>query len=900
MRVIGDKVEIEKAVFYLYNSMRPRKHVMPRRISSKRAKHKNKFWVAASKRRSKIKGEKRVKRERVVRIISWIAIGMVACCILGLVSAVTVVAFFSKDLPSPNTLTEREIPQSTKIFSRDGHLLYEIYAEERRTLVELKDIPQYLIDATLATEDADFYKHRGFDIRGFVYALYRNILTGSRQGGSTIPQQLVKNVLLSPEKTLIRKIKEFLLALEVERRYSKDEILQMYLNEVPYGGQAWGVGAASEMYFGKHVRDVSLAEATLLAGLPQSPTYYSPFGTYPENAKARQEYVLTLMVKHGSITQEEADEAKNVTLHYLPQAISIKAPHFVMFVKNKLVQEFGEKMVEQGGLRVVTTLDMQLQKIAEEEVKYQLDRLAESNASAGNAGLVSVDPEKGEILAMVGSKDYFDVEHDGNVNVTLAERQPGSSIKPIMYVTAFEMGYTPATYLSDIRTCWNAPSGDFCPLESDGKYWGPMLLRDALANSRNVPAVKMLQQVGIQNTIDTAHAMGITTLNEPERYGLSLTLGGGEVKLIDMVQAFSVFARGGVKTDITPLLRVEDSKGKVLKKKVQPNEKRVLDEKYVYLINNVLSDNVTRQRLFGARNLLEIGRPAAVKTGTTNDNRDAWCIGYTPQLVTGIWVGNNDNSPMAQNVQGSTGATPIWHHFMRRALEGQEVRDWERPDSIIKVTVDLLSGKLPQEGRDYANRTEIFVKDTEPTQIDDFHITVDVCKDNENLLATDYHIDHGLSIQRTLRKLVEINSDWQSYTDRWIGGLPEYQSPPTEYCAIEVDERDAEEPIVEIKLPEDGAELLVYGFDVEAEVYTNSTITKVEFYWDDILVEEVTSVPYAVTYSLSMNEQGEHQIVVKAFDSEGDEGSSAITVHLPIKEKVPTPTIKISPTLEVF
>jgi len=855
----------------------------------RRTRKKTQYWLARVGRKKRRKNAKAVRARRL-RILSWAAMIGFFVILAGLICGVILIAYFSKDLPSPTQLSQRQVPQSTKILARDGRLLYEIYAEERRTLVELKDIPQCLIDATLAAEDADFYKHRGVDFRGIVYSLYRIVFARSLQGGSTISQQLVKNVLLSPERTLVRKAKELILTLEVERRYTKDEILQMYFNEVPYGGQAWGVGAASEMYFGKSVEDITLAQAALLAGLPQSPTLYSPYGAYPENAKARQEYVLNLMVKHGFIKPEEAEEAKKAPLGILPRGNSIKAPHFVMYVKGRLVNDFGEKMVEQGGLRVWTTLDLDLQEIAENEVKYQIDRLAQVNARAGNAGLVAANPENGEILAMVGSRDYFDVEHDGNVNVTLANRQPGSSIKPIMYVTAFKAGYTPATFLSDIYTCWDSPDEKFCPTESDGKYWGPMLLRDALANSRNIPAVKMLQMVGIQNTVDMAHRLGITTLNDVDRYGLSLTLGGGEVKLIDMVQAFSVFAAGGVKHDLIPITKVLDSKGKLIKDYSQSQGKRVLEEKYTYLINDILSDNIARQRLFGARNMLEIGRPAAVKTGTTNDNRDAWCIGYTPQLVAGVWVGNNDNSPMSPTIQGSTGATPIWHHFMRQALEGREVKTWGRPKEIIEVAVYSLSGKLPQEGRQFGKRKEFFIKGTQPTQVDDFHVVVDVCKGKE-LLATDYHKDHGLAKEKTYITLKEINPSWQPYTNKWMEKHKGYGKPPTEYCPIEEDGKEVDEPIVEIVSPEDKEELQVYGFEVEAKAYSNSTITSVEFYWDDVLVKEITSVPYRVKYALSMNEEGKHEITVKAFDSEGDEGSAVVTIYLPEKESsVPSPT----------
>lgn len=857
------------------------------------------FWVTKA-RRFKRKTAATNKRRRV-KILSIAA----TLALIGLFLSATLVfgaiIYFSRGLPSPDRLTEPPA-QSTKIFARDGTLLYEIFAEERRTLVKLEDIPECMKLATIATEDADFYKHRGFDIKGMLYAFYQIVAHRKLQGGSTITQQLVKNALLTQERTLTRKIKEFILAVQIERRYSKDEILQMFFNETPYGGQAWGIEAASWMYFNKGVKDVNLAEAALLAGLPQSPSYYSPFGAHPEVAKERQSYVLYLMEKHGFITKEEAEEAKKAELKFATLAYNIRSPHFVMYVKEKLVQEFGEALVQQGGLRVTTSLDLNLQTIAEEEISTQLDRLAQAGADATNAGLIAVNPKTGEILSMVGSRDYFDVEHDGNVNVTLAERQPGSSIKPLMYVTAFKMGYTPSTFLSDIRTCWSQGEGkeDFCPVNWDGKYWGPMQIRTALANSRNIPAVKMLQLVGVQNVLDTAHKMGITTLNEPERYGLSLTLGGGEVKPIDMAQAFSVFATLGIKNDLVAILKVEDYKGKILKEfKAKNIGKRVLDEKYAYLINDILSDDAARSRTFGKS--FSIGRVVATKTGTTNDNRDAWTIGYTPSLCTVVWVGNFDNHPM-RGIMGSTGATPIWRSFTVRALEGQEKEEFIQPEGIVKVTVDALSGKIPQEGKDYPVKTEIFIKGTEPTRIDDFHTTVRVCKSG-GLLATDYHEKIGDIEDKTYVVLRELNSDWQSYTDQWMLGSDGYSAPPTEKCPITKDGKEVEEPIVEITSPKDGVELLVYGFDVEVEVFSIKTITKIEFYWDDVLIKVLTSIPYTTTYSLSMNEEGEHAVGVRAYDSEGNVGVAKNTVKLPTKSKVtpsPTPQEEIptpSPTL---
>lgn len=847
------------------------------KLMLKRQQRKIKKWLAGSRSTRRLKS-----RQRRIRILSLIA-GVVFFLVFGgATAAFATIAFFSKDLPSPTVLSKRQVPQTTKIYARGGELLYEIFGSERRTLVTLDDVPEYLKQATLAVEDANFYHHPGFDVHGIVRGLYKTLRGEGLQGGSTITQQVVKNTLLTPERTLTRKIKEFILAVQLERKYTKDEILQMYLNEAPYGGQAWGVAAAAEMYFGKHVRDLDLAESALLAGLPQAPTFYSPCGAHPENAAGRQKVVLDLMVKNGFITRAQAEKATEGKPNLRCDTGKIRAPHFVMYVKDILTQEFGEKMVEQGGLQVTTTLDWGKQVIAEEEIKKQLARLAAAQANATNAGLISVDPNTGEILAMVGSADYFDQKHDGNVNVILAQRQPGSSIKPITYVTAFKMGYAPSTYLSDIKTCF--PNGvgrpDYCPTNWDGKYWGPMDIRTALSNSRNIPAVKMLQVVGIQNMIDTAHELGITTLNDVQRYGLALTLGGGEVRPIDMAQVFSVFAAMGQKHALTPILKVEGPRGDVLWEKKGNRGRQVLQSAYAYLINNILSDSKARSRTFG--NSLEIGRTLAAKTGTTNDNRDAWSIGYTPDLVTVVWVGNFDNTPM-RGIMGSTGATPIMRGFMQRALVNVPDKTWERPPEIVNVTVDALSGKIPQKGSKFPTKSALFVKGSEPTQVDDFHITVEVCKDQPDKLATEYHREFGLSEKRTFIVLRELNPAWQKYTDAYMAKSDKYGYPPEEKCEIRRTENGQmiEGPIVKIIQPRDGKQLEVYGFEVEAKAYSDKRITRLEFYWDDILVKTLSSQPYVVKYSLSMNESGEHTIVVKAFDSEGNEGEDKITVSLP-------------------
>ncbi|KKP86374.1 MAG: hypothetical protein UR87_C0021G0003 [candidate division CPR3 bacterium GW2011_GWE2_35_7] len=601
------------------------------------------------------KSYRKKSHTRVPQVLAFLATAAFFLFLIGIVGSAGVIAYFSRDLPSPYKLTNRDIEQSTKIYDRNGKLLYDIYGDVNRTMVDLETVPPDLVNATLAVEDADFYIHKGLSISGIIRSAILNLTSQGLYGGSTLTQQVVKNTLLTQERTVPRKIKEMVLTMQVEKRYTKDEILKMYLNEVPYGGTSYGVQAASQLYFNKDVKDLTLAQSALLAGLPQSPTNYSPFGAYPENAKARQETVLKLMYEKGwkdkdgnqqKITQEQYDAALIEEINYASGKTQILAPHFVLYVKSILEEKYGTKLVEQGGLQVTTSLDYEMQKIAEEEVRFQIDRLASQNANARNGALVAIDPRTGEVLSMVGSVDYFDAANDGNVNVALSLRQPGSSMKPIMYAAAFEKGYTAATFLSDIQTTWPDGAGGYTPKESDGRYWGPMLLREALANSRNVPAVKMMQLTGVQTVVDLSHKMGITSLNNPEKYGLSLTLGGGEVQLLEHTSAFGTFANKGIHQPHVSILKVEDSKGKVLEEFKSGGGTKALDESVAYLVTDILSDNQARLKLFGSGNLLQIKDwRVAVKTGTTDDGRDAWTVGYTPTLVTGVWVGNNNNEP---------------------------------------------------------------------------------------------------------------------------------------------------------------------------------------------------------------------------------------------------------------
>lgn len=637
------------------------------------------------------------------------------------------------DLPSPGELLTCTAAPSTKIYDRKGRLLFEVMDPHRgkHTSLPLDRIPLYLRQATVATEDADFYANPGIDPRGILRALITNLREREAiAGGSTITQQLARNLLLSPEeraqRTLRRKLREAILAWRLSRTYSKDEILGLYLNETYYGNFAYGVEAASQAYFGKSAGDLDLAECALLAGLPQSPTRYNPLVNL-EAAKERQAVVLNLMVKAGYITEEQARMAKEEQLHFAASPFPIKAPHFVMYVRGLLEREFGLETLRQKGLKVYTTLDLDLQERARSIVNHRLALLAEKQPrfNVTNAALVDLDPQTGEILAMLGSPDYFDREISGAVNSCLALRQPGSSIKPITYAAAFSSDYTPATMVNDVRATFVTKEGEpYTPLNYDLTFHGPVLLRESLASSYNVPAVKVLDHVGLDNMMALARRLGITTFDESERYGLALTLGGGEVRLLELTAAYGAFANGGFKVEPVAILRVEDDQGNVLREWHPHLGERALDERVAYLITDILSDDTARIPAFGEGSVLDLTRPAAVKTGTTTDWRDNWTIGYTPDLVCGVWVGNAQGSPM-QGISGVTGAAPIWHDLMEEALKGKPVRGFVEPEGIVHVEVCALSGKLPSRYCPY-RREELFIAGTEPQEVCSLHRPVEI------------------------------------------------------------------------------------------------------------------------------------------------------------------------------
>jgi 1A family penicillin-binding protein len=648
-----------------------------------------------------------------------------------LFAAVAVVLFvpllflwYSRDLPTPGKIVVSKYADATRIYDRNGVLLYSVYQDQNRTNIPLSEIPQNLKNATLAIEDKHFYQNKGFSLEGYARAFVNTLLFRRRlAGGSTITQQLVKNVLLTNERSIERKIKEFILAIQVDNKFTKDQIFELYLNNIPYGGTAIGVEAAAQMYFGKKAKDLDLAESAFLAGLPQLPSAYSPF-----NGKlyiGRTKAVLKEMREDGYITREEEEKALDKIKNYKfeRREALMKAPHFVMYVKKLLEDKFGERSVLTGGLQVFTTLDYELQKQAEEIVREELDKIKKYNVS--NAAAVITNARTGEILAMVGSRDYYDTKNDGNFNVaTQGMRQPGSSLKPIIYAVGFEKGYTPATVLMDVRT--EFPTDDpkqpiYTPVNYSGKFQGPVQVRFALGNSINIPAVKMLALVGIKDTMQKAFEMGITnwepTPSNLQNVGLSLVLGGREVTLLDEVTAYGVFANKGVRMDPVSILKVTDGKKKKLFEWKKQDGPRVLSEEVAFLISHILLDNNARMQEFGPNSYLRLpGRTVAVKTGTTDEKRDNWTVGYTPSYVVGVWVGNNDNSPMNPAIaSGVTGASPIWHRLMSLALKGKPDEQFDIPANIVSLQIDSLFGGLPKDNQ--ATRSEYFIRGTEPTTI---------------------------------------------------------------------------------------------------------------------------------------------------------------------------------------
>ncbi|MFH2104841.1 MAG: PBP1A family penicillin-binding protein, partial [Parcubacteria group bacterium] len=770
-------------------------------------------------RKKRTVAEKKALKKKILIIVA-IASGV------GLVLTIGVFAYLAKDLPSPGKINKRDVAESTKIYDRTGDtLLYEVHGEVKRTLVQLDQVSDDAQKATIAAEDRHFYKHFGFDPKGITRSIFSNVTKDTRVGGSTITQQFVKNSILTSEKTYSRKIKELILALEIELKFSKEEILQMYLNEIPYGSNAYGIEAASQEFFNKSAKDLTLAEATLLASLPQRPTYLSPHGSHTDELKERQEWVLDRMADDNYITREEAEAAKNEKLNYAEVQGGIIAPHFVMYVKEQLVEKYGEETIEQGGLQIHTTLDLNLQRIAEKVVPEGIAKNAQYNAS--NAALVAVDPKNGQILAMQGSKDYWDKANEGNVNVAIRDRQPGSSFKPFAYAKAFEKGYTPNTIIFDLPTSF---SDSYKPENYDRGYSGPVNMRKSLAMSKNVTSVKTLYLAGVEDTIELARNMGITTLGSADRYGLSLVLGGGEVKLIDETAAFGVFANNGVRHEKTAILKIINKDGKVVEDNGNREGRQVIDAEVAKMINDILSDNGARSGVFGSSSALTLGsRPVAAKTGTTQEYRDGWTVGYTPGLAAGVWAGNNDNAPMKSGAAGIYVAAPIWNAFMSQALDGVGVEQFDKAQ-VPKTEKAILNGQLSEEQ------------------------TVKLCKPSMKLATAD--CPQHLIEEKTYKKVHTIlyyvdketpqgaypkNPQADPQFNRWEGPVRSWaegqgyksEDPPTETDDMHTPDK---QPTVEFSTPADNSTITTSTATATVQVSSAMGVKKVEFYVDDTKV----------------------------------------------------------------
>ncbi len=671
------------------------------------------------------------------------------------VSYVFSIFYFSilTEIPSSESLSRYDPNLTTKIYDRKGNLLYKLYFNEDRTLVELENIPEVIINATLAIEDEKFFEHKGLSYKGIARAIKRTFFEDDLEGGSTITQQVVKNLLLSPERTYERKIKEALIAIEVERKYSKEEILELYLNSISYGGTAYGIKAASRKYFGKELEELTLSESAYLSGLPGAPSRYSPYSNSPEMGKLRQQDVLNRMASAGYISKEEAENAINETLSFNDKTESIKYPHFVNYVIDHLQKEYGHRILTKAGLEVYTSIDPELQDQAEKIVSRDVSTLKRYNARNGSA--LITNPKTGEILAMVGSVNYWDVTNDGNVNITTSARQPGSSIKPLTYAIAFESGeYKYNSRIIDAPVSYNIPGQPaYKPVNYDGRFHGTMTLKSALANSYNIPAVKLADDLGVSTIIDWGKKMGITTWNEPERYGLSLTLGAGEVKMVDMAVLYGAFANLGYKQPLNPILKIYDNYGNTIKENScvnfidenpsvltrkewlefrvnafrninsyspkfespQCRGERVISEKTAYYISNILSDNRARVPAFGARSNLHIDDiQVAVKTGTTQNTKDNWAVGYTDDYVVVTWIGNNNGDPMKNVSSGYASASLIWRNLVDYLIDNKNIKEsLSKPSNLVEVKVCALTGSLACAECPTIT-TELFVSGDEP------------------------------------------------------------------------------------------------------------------------------------------------------------------------------------------
>ncbi|MCA9369703.1 transglycosylase domain-containing protein, partial [Candidatus Woesebacteria bacterium] len=801
---------------------------------------------------------------------------------------------------------------STRIFDRNGHLLYDVHGDERRTYVPANQIPDTVKQATIAIEDKDFYKHSGFDVMTVIRIPYNLVARQRVVGGSTLTQQLVKKALLTDERSIERKFKELVLSLQIERTFTKDQILEMYLNEIPYGGNTAGVGAAAEMYFDKSVGELNLIESAILAGLPQRPSTYYPYSnkTDPDGNiywQERTKGVLRRMREDEYITEIAYQDAlaQLPDVQFSDPSTQLDAPHFVFYVRDQLSEMYGESAVLSGGLQVTTTLDLDLQKKAQAIVTEEVGKVTNLNISNGAA--VVVEPDTGEILSMVGSRDYNNKDIGGEFNVVAdGFRQPGSSIKPITYLTLLRKGYTPASILVDVPTTFASSASDnpYTPKNYDGTFRGPVSLRTSLGSSLNIPAVKALAIVGLDDFLGQAYDMGLETLEptaENKRtFGLAVTLGGAEVHMLDMAQAYSSFATGGERNDVVSILSVKDKDGNTLFEHKQLPGKRVMSTGEAFLINHILSDNSARIPAFGANSLLNVGSGVAVKTGTTNNQKDNWAIGWSSSALVAAWVGNNDGSAMTSVASGVSGASPIWRRIMGVLIEkGYAAPTWQPPSDVEQVTVDAISGYPAHD--EFASKTEYVLKNSLPPLPDPIHTKLKVCKGQEDKLANDARIAAGDFDEKEFVVLeerdplsVDGTNRWQFGIDAWIAaGDNALYKVPTELCGEQGD------VYVELKQPEDKKNYENEQIDIEVAADAHNGIEKIEIFVNDSLRETIQNREYKGSLNLP---EGKYRIYAKAYVRDGGGEKISDTVRIGTggvewdEEDKPSPTPSPSPS----
>lgn len=811
-------------------------------------------------------------------------------------------AWYAKDLPRPDKVQRRE-GLSTVVLDRNGEKLYDIFEEANRIPAKWEEVPQHLKDATVAVEDKDFYKHQGLSMTGIMRGMLMCVVLRRCQGGSTLTQQLVKNVLLSQERTLPRKMKEAVLATQIERKYSKNDILLMYLNEAPYGGTAVGVKTAAEHYFDKDVKDLSLVQSVVLAGLPQSPSYYSPFTGEEGAFKGRAQDVLRRMREDGYITPAQEGEAKKQleTITFASGDAGLRAPHFVAYIKELLIDRLGEKTVNAGGLTVTTTLDWKLQEAAQLAVKEEVEKAKKLKVSNGAA--IVIDPQSGEILSMIGSKDYAATDSSGlkfNV-VTQGLRQPGSTLKPMIYAAALTRGYTASSMLMDVETKY--PSGDpakpeYNPKNYDGKYRGPTQLRYALANSINTVAVKVAALDGVKDVLKLGYAMGLKTWEPTDanlkRVGLSLPLGGAEVTMLDMATAYGVFATQGKRMDSVAILKVTDASGKTLYEYKPAAARDELEPDVAFIISSILSDNDARKEVFGLKSYLYIaGKTVAAKTGTTDDKRDNWTAGYTKSRVVVTWVGNNDNTPMSPTLaSGVTGAAPIWNRIMREAIKNIPDESFDRPEGVIEMDIDAFGGGLPFENQ--PTRKEFFIKGTEPTGPAAMYQKLKISRKDSNKLANSVEVatgDYDEKLFIVIREDDPVSGDgknrWQDGIDAWIAAADsKYKAPSETYSG-----GDSNQVVLQVKKPNDNERIDNNNVTVEATAISTADIEKFEIYVDGNKVKEKSNEK-SISETINIA-NGSHSIRVRVVDKRGT--ASDRELHVGINEAYVSPTPSPTP-----